>query len=171
MDLKKSNWLSFSTKLLQTRISYDSKNTNQFITELNLRREAVSEAPEKFTVDFQESIEGVYQVLGANSENEEDGYFGILTLKYDENRIFATWLIEGEDTQTGFGLLSNNILSLSFVYTQDNVEYTGLVSYEFLSKNIISGRWVEEGSDQMGVEFGRKLPLEPRDPLKFFGFN
>lgn len=171
MDSKLSNWLSVSTRLLQARISSDSKKEKQFIEELNLRRETVSDSLDLFLMLTPESIEGVYQVIGANSENAEQGYLGVLTLKYDDSKIFATWLIEGEDTQTGFGLLLNNILSINFVYEQDDIEYTGLVSYEFLSDKIISGKWVEEGTDQVGIELGRKLAVETTGPLKYFSFN
>jgi hypothetical protein len=171
MDLKKSKWLSYSTKFLKSRIGLDSKKEKPFIEELNLRREAVSDSLDLFLTLTPEAIEGVYQVVGANSENDVQGYFGILTLKYDDNRIFATWLIEGEDTQRGFGLLLNNILSINFVYEQDDIEYTGLVSYEFLSYEIISGTWVEEDSDQIGVEFGRKLSIKTVNPIQYFGFN
>ncbi|MEI6866098.1 hypothetical protein [Flavicella sp.] len=96
--------------MLQARISSDITKSTQFIEELNLRREAVSDSENSFVNITSKSIEGVYQVLGANSENSEQGYLGILTLKYDENRIHATWLIEGEDTQTGFGLLLNQCI-------------------------------------------------------------
>ncbi len=57
------------------------------------------------------------------------------------------------------------------MYNQDNVEYTGLVSYEFLSDAIVLGQWIEEGTDQTGIELGRKLPIETVDSLKCFGFN
>lgn len=171
MNAKLSKWLAVSTKFLQARIGALKENSEQFVEELNLRREAVSETIELNSELSNNNVEGVYQIIGANSENAEHGYFGVLTLKYDENRIFAIWLIEGEETQTGFGLLTNNVLSINFVYERDAVEYTGLVSYEFLSDSMISGTWVEEGSDLIGVEFGRKVPVEIVDPLRYFGFN
>tara|TARA_B100000809_G_scaffold266664_1_gene330579 strand:- start:4751 stop:5266 length:516 start_codon:yes stop_codon:yes gene_type:complete len=171
MHPKISKWLSISTRLLQARISSDTENSTQFMEELNLRRETISNTHELLSAVTNKSIEGTYQIIGANSENAEQGYFGILTLKYDDNKIFATWLIEGEDTQTGFGLFVNKILSINFVYQQDGVEYTGLVSYEFLSEKILSGIWVEMGSDEIGVEYGRKLPVKREDPLKHFSFN
>lgn len=171
MDAKVSRWLSFSTKLLQARVVSNKAKSKQFIEELNLRRELISEINQNQLMLSNRSIEGVYQVVGANSEHAEQGYFGVLTLKYEDHRIFATWLIEGEDEQTGFGLFINNVLSLNFEYKQENQFFAGLVSYEFLSDKVITGVWVEEGTDEVGVEFGRKLPIETIDPLKYFGFN
>lgn len=171
MHLKISKWLSISTRLLQARISSDTVKAKQFIEELNLRREVVETSNVLFPSVNSKSIEGTYQVIGANSENEEQGYLGVLTLVEEDNRIFATWLIEGQDTQSGFGLLLNNVLSINFVYEQDGTEYTGLVTYEFLSNDILSGIWVEEGTNTTGVEFGRKLHVQIEDPLKYFGIN
>ena len=171
MHPKISKWLSVSTRLLQARISFDVEKSKQFTEELNLRREEVSISEVFFPSVNYKSIQGTYQVIGANSENEEHGYFGVLTLLEEDNRMYATWLVEGQDTQTGFGLLLNNVLSINFVYEQDGSEYTGLVSYEFLSKSILTGVWVEEGTNTTGIEFGRKLPVQTEDPLKYFGLN
>lgn len=171
MHPKISRWLASSTKLLQARISSDSVTSKQFIEELNLRREAVSNIKTLFPSVTFTSIEGVYQVIGANSENAVQGYSGILTLTHDDNRIFASWLLEGTDVQTGFGVLLNNVLSVNFVYEQEGIEYTGLVSYEFLSDRLLSGIWIEQGTSTTGVEFGRKLPVAIEDPLKYFGLN
>jgi len=171
MELKSSRWLSISTRLLQARVTLDTENSEQFIEELNLRRETVSKIKTPFFVQSNAAIEGVYQVVGANSENAEQGYVGMLRLIYEDNRIFASWLIEGEDIQTGFGLLIGNMLSISFIYKQNGMEHTGLVSYEFLSDTVLYGTWIEQGTSTIGVEYGRKLPIEIEDPLKYFGFN
>lgn len=171
MNLKLSKWLELSTRLLKARIDGLKENSGQFVEELNLRREAVSEAIEfKSELSIQD-IEGAYQIIGANSENAEQGYTGMLTLRLDDNKVYANWLIEGEDMQTGFGMYIDKVLTLHFSYENDGVEYIGVVSYQFLSKNIISGKWVEEASDSVGIEMGRKLPVESVDPLKYFGFN
>ena len=171
MHPKISFWLEKSTAILQDRILHNSKDANSFTKELNKRRAMIGEVKNLFPKVHPRAIAGSYQIIGANSETAEKGYVGVLSLKYEENRIFATWLIEGADVQTGFGLLHQNVLSINFTYEQEGTEYTGLVSYEFLSNEILSGFWVEEGTDEVGVEFGRKLPLETGDPLQFFGFN
>ena len=171
MHPKISFWLEKSTAILQDRILDKDANTTQFSEEINKRREVIAEAKNLFPQVHSRAIVGNYQIIGANSKTAEKGYIGLLSLKYEENRIFATWLIEGADVQTGFGLLHQNILSINFTYEQEGIEYTGLVSYEFLSNEILSGFWVEEGTDEVGVEFGRKLLLETGDPLQFFGFN
>ena len=169
MDAKKSKWLSISSSFLQARIGAETCDKNQFIEELNLRREALTDAVDSSEKVTSESLEGVYQVVGANSENSEQGYFGMLSLSYDDNKIHATWMIEGQDVQTGFGLLTENMLSLHFVYHREDIEYKGLVTYEFLSDTMIYGNWIEEDTDEIGVELGRKLPIKKTDPLSFFG--
>lgn len=171
MHPKVSKWLEQSSKLLRARITKIAKSDRQFEDELELRRTCIDTSEVLFPSVTNTSIEGVYQIIGANSDSAEQGYFGTLSLKFSENKIHATWLIEGEDTQSGYGILLNNILSIQFVYEQENKEYFGVVSYEFLTNSVISGIWVEEHSDEIGVEFGRKLPIETIDPLKYFGFN
>lgn len=166
---KLSRWLSISENLLNSRIS--SSISNQFSEELELRRALVANSDVLYPSVDTNSIQGAYQIIGANSENSEQGYFGVLTLVEADNRIYATWLIEGEDTQTGFGLLLNNILSIHFVYEQDGKDYVGIVTYEFITNNVLSGNWVEEGTNTIGVEFARKLPIQREDPLGYFGFN
>ena len=171
MHPKVSKWLAQSSKFLRSRITKDNIDNRQFEEELELRRTCIETSEMLFPSVTNESIQGVYQIVGANSENAEQGYFGTLTLKFSDNKIHATWLIEGEDIQSGYGILFNNILSIQFVYEQDKKEYFGVVSYEFISQSILSGVWIEEFSDETGVEFGRKLPVQTVDPLGYFGFN
>jgi hypothetical protein len=172
MHKKISVWLDKSTRILQDRIARDkTEDTSSYIEELNIRRELVSNQKDLYPPVSIKSIVGHYHLIGANSSNTDVGYMGILTLVEYENRIEATYQLEGSDVQTGFGLLLNNILSLNFNYEIHGKKYTGLVSYEFVSTKIVSGIWVEEGNDEIGVEFARKIPIENTDPLQFFGFN
>lgn len=172
MHPKLSYWLEKSSGILKDRISRATKEeTKSYSDELNIRRELIKNSTSLFPDVTEEMVVGHYQIVGANSSNTNVGYNGILTLVKFENRIQATWQLEGSDIQTGFGLLMNNILSLNFNYEIHGKHYTGLVTYEFLSDRIVSGVWVEEGNDEIGVEFARKLPVKYDDPLKYFGIN
>ena len=169
MHPKLSQWLSKSTAILQDRINRSkSETTSLYVEELNIRRELVSNTKELDLGLSASEIVGHYHVIGANSSNSNAGYMGILSLVEFENRIQATWQMEGNDTQTGFGLLLNNTLSLNFNYTVEGKEYSGLVSYDFISPQIISGIWVEEGSDEIGVEFGRRIPVGKQQSVSVF---
>lgn len=172
MHEKLSVWLEKSTEILQDRITRGkAEDTTPYIEELNIRRELISNQNDLYPSVSIKSIVGHYHLIGANSLNTNVGYMGILTLVEFENRIEATYQLEGADLQTGFGLLLNNILSLNFNYEIHGKKYTGLVSYEFVSNKIVSGIWVEDGNDEIGVEFARKIPIESNDPLQFFGIN
>ncbi len=167
---KLSEWLEVSSKILQAR-TVDDKNNMVFIEELNLRRELISHTDIPTNGISETSILGTYQIVGANSITSETGYVGLLSLSFSDNRIYATWFLEKGEVQTGYGLLLGNVLSLTFFYESEGKEYSGLVSYEFLSEKIISGKWVEEENDEQGIELGRKLPVEKEDPLDYFGIN
>ncbi|WP_139959092.1 hypothetical protein [Flavicella sediminum] len=171
MNAKLSRWLEKSVAILRNRISKKDKNAVQFIEEINLRREVVDTSTALFPSIRISEIVGHYQIVGANSENSTSGYAGILSIAYSENKFQASWFLEGGDVQIGFGVLFNNTLSFNFCYELEGKEYTGLVSYEFLTNAIVSGIWTEEGNDELGVEFARKLPIEIVDPLQYFGMN
>ena len=171
MEAKLSYWLDKSIAILRNRISKKDKNSTQFLEEINLRRALVTETDKLFPQLKPNAIVGHYQVVGTNGANTIEGYSGVLTIVYSENKFQATWILEGADVQTGFGLLFNNTLSFNFCYESDGAEFTGLVCYQFLSENIVLGKWTEEGNDELGEEFARKLPIEIMDPLQYFGFN
>lgn len=171
MHPKISRWLENSARILKNRIAGNDTTANQYLDELNLRREMVAATSTVFPKVTHQSIQGVYQVVGANALNAERGYIGFLTLYVADNRIFASWLIEGEDVQTGFGFLNGNLLSIAFEYQADENFYTGVVTYEFLSDSMVLGRWMEEGTDTEGFENGRKLPEHKDNPLHYFGLN
>lgn len=172
MHPKLSYWLEKSTAILQDRISRNTSDAQSlYEDELNIRRELVSNSEELFSNISMESVVGHYHIVGANSSNTNVGYVGILSLVKFENRIQATWQLEGSDIQTGFGLVLNNVLSLSFNYEIHGNAYSGIVSYEFVNDKIVSGVWVEEGNDEVGVEFARRIPIEKNNPLQFFGLN
>jgi hypothetical protein len=54
-------------------------------------------------------------------------------------------------------MIFSNVLCLNFSYEVKEVVFHGIVAYEFLSENTISGTWTEQITDSLGMEFGRKL--------------
>ncbi|MFC2127976.1 hypothetical protein ACFLRU_06320 [Bacteroidota bacterium] len=172
MDEKLSGWLEKSVAILRNRIANNDKNSLKFLEEINLRRGLAVECDNLLPEVKPEDIIGHYQIVGANEDHSIVGYVGILSIDFYDNKFQVTWTLEGGDLQTGFGLLFNNTLSINFQYKVDGKEFIGLVSYEFLSENIMYANWIEEGSDTIGVEFGRKLPVEKNiEPLQYFGIN
>jgi hypothetical protein len=116
-------------------------------------------------------ILGTYHLVGKNSAEDKSSYVGLLSLHLEEGQIRATWLLEEIDVHYGYGFLHERLLVLNFMYASEGQEYKGVVAYEFLTNEIITGTWTEETNTAIGMEFGRKLPLEKIDSLQFFGKN
>jgi hypothetical protein len=48
-------------------------------------------------------LEGIYNIIGKNQEDTDEGYNGTLTLSLNEQgRVLAKWLINGEQIRFGF---------------------------------------------------------------------
>ncbi|MDB4297755.1 hypothetical protein N9901_03290 [Flavobacteriaceae bacterium] len=118
---------------------------------------------------------GTYNVCGGNPDLEDSYYTGVLSIDLISNQIVATWLIEGEHKQLGYGFVFNNTLVLSFSYMDDDKNmYNGVVAYEFLSSDIIVGKWTEEVAAENAFEVGRKLSPEELGqpyPEDYFSVN
>jgi hypothetical protein len=175
MKNKIENWLEESVKVLKNRIENEKEKENSahLLAELKARELCVEKIKKtsygpKIT---KSSISGTYDILGKNSNEAFLGYVGVMSLTHQENQVRATWLIEGKVTHYGYGLIYNNFLCLNFCYEAGDVERYGVVMYEFLTEDCISGEWTEEIHDSIGSEFGRKISSDNIDPLDFFGMN
>ena len=162
-----------SIEILEKRISFDKKEAISLEEELMERKN-------KFANLTQQQLEkpitragivGNYHIVGKNSMEDTNGYVGLLSLAIEENQIRATWLMEETDVHRGYGFLHDRVLVLNFRYCSEGIEYNGVVAYEFLTNEIITGNWTEEINPKIGIECGRKLPLEKINPLHFFGKN
>lgn len=94
-----------------------------------------------------QDLVGTYSISGYNQELHQDlCYSGTLTLKLNsDNRIVATWLINGTQLQTGLGFFKHNILVIHFVYQdEEQKDYKGIAVYRCLSKDILDGFWSEK---------------------------
>lgn len=163
----------FSIEILENRISLHKKEAVPLEKELMERKNKFANLTQQ-QLDkpiTRAGIVGNYHIVGKNSIEDTNGYVGLLSLDLEENQIRATWLVEKTDLHYGYGFLHGRVLILNFMYSSEGQEYKGIVAYEFLTNEIITGTWTEEINTAIGVEFGRKLPLEKIDSLHFFGKN
>lgn len=100
---------------------------------------------------------GVYQITGGNPDVKNSYYTGLLNIDLINNQIEANWLIEGSQTQTGYGFVFNNTLVIHFNYIEENNLYNGVVAYQFLTPEIVIGKWTEEVAVENAFEMARKL--------------
>ena len=131
----------------------------------------------EFNADFtinMVNICGVYEIAGGNPDIKESYYTGLLNIDLVSNQIEASWLIEGEQHQTGYGFVFNNTLIIHFNYMSDEDLYNGIVAYHFVTPDIIIGKWTEEVAIENAFEMGRKLmsnELGESSPEDFFSVN
>lgn len=117
---------------------------------------------------------GVYNVVGGNPVVDKSYYTGLLHVDLVSNQIEASWLIEGEQQQVGYGFVFNNTLIISFSYWAEKELYNGIVAYDFLTPEIVIGKWTEEIAIENAFEMGRKLSskeLGMPNPTTFFSKN
>ena len=98
------------------------------------------------TVD---DIIGDFNIIGKNQEHTEVEYKGLLSLSKDEyGRVYAEWIINENDKQTGVGFFKDNLLVINFSYIGEDAEvFRGVVTYKCITKDILDGFWFEEYGD------------------------
>ena len=162
-----------SIEILEKRISLDKKEAISLEEELMERKNKFANLTKQQLEKpiTRAGIVGNYHIVGKNSMQDTNGYVGLLSLDLEDNQIRATWLMEETDVHRGYGFLHDRVLVLNFRYCSEGLEYNGVVAYEFLTNEIITGTWTEEINPKIGIECGRKLPLEKINPLHFFGKN
>lgn len=117
---------------------------------------------------------GVYEIAGGNPDFEESYYTGLLNIDLINNQIEASWLIEAEQHQTGYGFVFNNTLIIHFSYISEQEVYNGVVAFHFVTADILIGKWTEEIAIENAFEMGRKLTpdeLGESYPEDFFSVN
>lgn len=117
---------------------------------------------------------GIYNIVGGNPDSSESYYTGLLHIDLISNQIEASWLIEGEQHQTGYGFVFNNTLVIHFNYMVEKELFNGVVAYEFITSEIVVGKWTEEIAIENAFEMGRKLSPEELgepNPEDFFSAN
>jgi len=98
-----------------------------------------------------QDLVGTYTIIGKNQEETEVNYTGSLVLSIDENnRILASWFIDGEQKQVGTGFFKDNILVINFSYKGEaNEILKGVVVYRCITKDILDGFWSEKHGDPL----------------------
>ncbi|WP_010133894.1 hypothetical protein [Ochrovirga pacifica] len=117
---------------------------------------------------------GVYEVVGGNPDVKDSFYTGLLHIDLISNQIEAHWLIEGSQTQTGYGFVFNDTLVLHFNYWAEEELFNGIVAYQFVTPEIVIGKWTEEIALENAFEMCRKLSpneLGEAHPEDFFSAN
>lgn len=86
-------------------------------------------------------------------------YTGKLELSLDYDVIKAKWSIDTDPIpQIGIGLLTNDVLSISFKSNDaTKTESTGIVQYKLTTPNILEGKWATFGFRHVGVEKLNKI--------------
>lgn len=132
-----------------------------------------SEYNPSFSIDLV-NVCGIYEVAGGNPDAKESYYTGILTIDLIDNQINATWTIEDNQEQTGYGFIFNDTLILNFSYVVEDGLYSGIVAYQFLTPEVVIGKWTEEIAAENAFEMARKLSpdeLGESYPEDFISYN
>ncbi|WP_010523277.1 hypothetical protein [Aquimarina agarivorans] len=131
---------------------------SSFEVELAIRKEMLKTFTQT-DYELNEDIDiGMFKIMGQNPDDPESCYIGNVVIEFDDGVWLATWYISGF-RHYAYGMqVSSNILVFNFSYLDsDENPHTGLVSYTFLSENIVRGQWIEEGYSEKGIEELRKL--------------
>ncbi len=100
---------------------------------------------------------GVYEIAGGNPDANNSYYTGLLNIDLISNQIEASWLIEGAQHQTGYGFVFNDTLVIHFCYEVEGSLFNGIVAYQFITPEIVIGKWTEEIAVENAFEMCRKL--------------
>ena len=152
-------------------LNYRDSKKKELLKRLRLLE--FSEPTPDFSINMV-NICGVYNIAGGNPDSNESYYTGLLNIDLVSNQIEASWLIEGEQQQTGYGFVFNNTLVIHFNYIADDELFNGIVAYKFITPDIVVGKWTEEIALENAFEMGRKLsPDELGEPYPedFFSAN
>ena len=152
-------------------LNYRDSKKKELLKRLRLLE--FSEPTPDFSINMV-NICGVYNIAGGNPDSNESYYTGLLNIDLVNNQIEASWLIEGEQQQTGYGFVFNNTLVIHFNYIADDELFNGIVAYKFITPDIVVGKWTEEIALENAFEMGRKLsPDELGEPYPedFFSAN
>ncbi|MGY5351374.1 hypothetical protein ACXGQW_02170 [Wenyingzhuangia sp. IMCC45533] len=166
-DQKIKHWYEKSKQALAHR-----KNKKQeLLKRLDLYENASQH--QEFSVNMV-NVCGVYEIVGGNPDIKDSYYVGLLNIDLISNQIEASWLIEGDQHQTGYGFVFNDTLVIHFSYMVEEELFNGIVAYHFLTPDIVIGKWTEEVAIENAFEMGRKLtPKELGEPYPedFFSAN
>ena len=95
---------------------------------------------------------GVYQLSGGNSIWGGSSYQGDVIIQPQGENYSVTWKIGTRgQTQTGIGILYNNVLSVAFFDTL--TQAWGVVAYRVVADGELEGRWTTYSSYSQKPEY------------------
>lgn len=157
----------------KSKLALEKRESKQKELQRRLRLLELSEYNPEFSINMV-NVCGIYNITGGNPDGKESYYTGLLHIDLVSNQIEVSWLIEGEQHQTGYGFVFNNTLIIHFNYMVDENLFHGVVAYRFITSEIMIGKWTEEVALENAFEMGRKLsPNELGEPYPedFFSAN
>lgn len=151
-------WLNNSIAIAKCA---DESFQSKFIYELEKREEAVTNFEKKEIVITPDLVSGTYRAIGQNPDDKESCYIGNVDIFFENDTWRAKWNISGY-THEAYGMLvTPNILVFNYSYKDANSSNKmGLVSYTYLSGEIVKGVWLEEGFSAKGIEELRRLETD-----------
>jgi len=106
---------------------------------------------------------GLYELKGHNPTSGA-AYEGQVLIAKEEDTEgdtgpwYVRWLIGENQQQAGIGVLSNNVLSVSYAdVSGGTVNDVGVVSYRIVGFGKLEGTWLSQGSVSGGVEKLRRI--------------
>jgi hypothetical protein len=101
-------------------------------------------------------LEGQYAIYGREISGEV-GYTGKVAVSKQGATYTVIWLI-GNEVHTGTGILSENILSVTFIARGSPLP--GLAVYTLQPEGILTGQFTVLGGRKVGAEVWRPMPKE-----------
>ena len=165
------NWYETSLKHLEeeNRKAIESKNMDfqlRIEEEIAKRKSLMKELSEQRATALETmpqwsrpQVCGTYAVVGKHPLKPQESYFGELQIKEQGEVLLGTWEIDDPSKQRdeGIGLLVGNMLAFNFKHTDlIGGTYTGVVLYEIMSDDLMSGQWAVFGESNVGFEECRK---------------
>ena len=134
---------------------------SKFAYEIQKREEAVNNFEQKEISITPSLVTGTYRAIGQNPDDKESCYIGNVDIFFENDTWKAKWNISGYTHQAYGMLVTPTILVFNYSYKDANKSNkTGLVSYTYLSHEIVKGVWLEEGFSGEGIEELRRLETD-----------
>jgi len=103
-----------------------------------------------------QAVEGQYAIYGKEISGEA-GYTGKVAVSKQGATYTIIWLI-GTEVHTGTGILSDNVLSVTFIARGSPVP--GLAVYTVQTDGTLTGQFTVLGGRKVGAEIWRPIPKD-----------
>jgi hypothetical protein len=103
-----------------------------------------------------QAVEGQYAIYGKEISGEV-GYTGKVAVSKQGATYTVIWLI-GPEVHTGTGILSDNVLSVTFIARGSPVP--GLAVYTVQEDGTLTGQFTVLGGRKVGAEIWRPIPKD-----------